>query len=81
MKMRSRSVTYSIPLQSESDSEAQDKVIELAGLLDTDSLKVEEPHTTEPIVIPGQLYELMDKEFKCPICLNFFSAPPKWLPC
>jgi len=33
------------------------------------------------IEIPTRYYELMDKEFKCPICRNVFMENPKQLPC
>ena len=33
------------------------------------------------VSITQQQYELMDKEFKCPICKCIFVENPKWLPC
>ncbi len=33
------------------------------------------------IEIPTRYYEMMDKEFKCPICRNVFMENPKQLPC
>ena len=33
------------------------------------------------VQISPQQYELMDREFKCPICRCVFAENPKWLPC
>lgn len=33
------------------------------------------------VQISPQQYELMDREFKCPICRCVFTENPKWLPC
>jgi hypothetical protein len=33
------------------------------------------------IEISSHYFELMDREFKCPICKSVYLESPKWLPC
>jgi len=58
--------------------------LQLRDILQEDSYRqrsASQGNSLMQIEISQQCYELMDREFKCPICKSIYLEGPKWLPC